>query len=443
MGILSRLTSWFPRKSATSGYANPAGWLIDWARGGQESAAGIVVNQSEALRDVITMACVTIRAADLAKLPVNVRRRLRNGGTEVAKGHAVDRLLRRPNSWQTKFEFFEMMQACYLLKNNAYAPIIWNGRGQPTAMVPVNPERVGLYEAPGGDLFYQVTRGSQHEIAELASLPQMISADDMLHLRGLSLNGLLGVSRIGMARDAIGLSLALERYSSSLFARGARPSGVLETDKRLTDASFDRFAKQWKQRYAGAANVGETPILEEGLKWKAATMTSVESQTVEARRLQIEQIATAFDVPLHRLGIIPEGGGQGILQAHQMYLNNTLSTDAERWENKLNDMFGLDGDEYFVEFDLDYFNRADIQTRLTALGTAITRSVYTVNEARRREGLPDDPKGNIIFQPANMIPLGTPQSAPAGQGTPGPGSDTTGQPAPGGDGDPSAVTLDE
>lgn len=433
MNVLTRLATWWLQRSPTSGYANPADWLVDWVRGGQESASGIVVSQMEALRDVVTMACVSIRAADLAKLPVHVKRQLPNGGTEILKGHAVERLLRKPNSWQTKFEFFEMMQACYLLKSNAYAPIIWNGRGQPTAMIPVNPERVGLHEAPGGDLFYQVTRGSQHEIAELASLPMMIAAEDVLHLRGMSLNGLLGVSRISMARDAIGLSRALEHYSSALFARGARPGGTFETDKKLSEPTFKRLVAQLDSTHAGLDKHGKTMVLEEGLKWVKQAMTAVESQTVEARRLQIEQIATAFEVPLHRLGIIQEGGGTAILQAHQMYLNNTLSADAERWENKLNDIFGLDGEEIFIEFDLDYFNRADLKTRLEALRIGVVGTVFTPNEARRSLGLPDDPEGDVLLQPTNVAPLGT---APTGTG---PGSEVTGEPAPGGKGDPAAV----
>lgn len=437
MGLFNRFAGFWKQRS-TSNNSSPAQWLIDWANGGQKSAAGIVVSQTEALRDVITMACVSIRAGDIAKLPVHVMRRQKNGGSVILKSHPVERLLRKPNDWQTKFEFFEQMQAGYLLTNEAFAPILWNGRGDPVALIPINPNRASLYEAPGGDLFWFVSRGSQHEISELASFPQLISSEDMLHLRGMSLNGLTGLSRIGLGRDAIGLSLALERYSSALFARGARPGGNFQTDKRLADPTFKRLQKQLTDRHEGLENAGRSMILEEGLKWQAQQMTAVESQTVEARRLQIEQIATLFDVPLHRLGVIPDGGGDSILQAHQMYLNNTLSTDVERWENKLNDMFGLDGDETYVSFDLDYFNRADIQTRLTALGTAVTRSIYTVNEARAKEGLPADPKGNIIFQPANMVPLGT---APV-QNTPkpaGPGSDTTGAPADGGDGDPSAV----
>jgi len=437
MSIWSRITGAFGLKSSAS--KDPEAWFLDWLRGGETSASGIVVSQMEAMRDVITMACVSIRSADLAKLPVHVKRWKKNGGSEIATDHPLERLLRKPNRDQTKFEFFEQMQVAYLLKSNAYAPVPRNGRGEPVAMIPVNPTQASLWMEPGGDLFYQVMRSNDYERARLSMFGDLIPADDVLHLKWLTTNGLTGLSRIGLTRDAIGLSLALERFSSALFARGASPGGVYTTTGKLSDATFDRLKKQTDQAHSGRANHGKSMLLEEGLTWVKQTMTAVESQTVEARKLQIEQVATAFDVPLHRLGIMAEGGGEAVLQAHQMYLNNTLSSDAERWENKLNDMFGLDGEEIGVEFDLDYFNRADIQTRLTALGTAITRSVYTVNEARRKEGLPDDPSGNIIFQPANMVPLGT---LPASANTPkpaGPGSDTTGSPAPDGDGDPSAV----
>lgn len=435
MGFLARLAGVFRTKSDA---VNPDAWFREWALGGLESSSGIVVSQATALRDVVTMACVSIRAADLAKLPVHVMRRTKNGGKEIVTDHPLEMLLKKPNSWQTRFEFIETMQAAYLLKGNAYAPTPRNGRGQQIAMIPVNPTNAGLWES-GGDLYYHVTRQDQFMRAQLAMFGDLIAADDVLHVRGLSTDGLMGISRIGMGRDAIGLSLALERFCSSLFARGARPGGVYKTKGKLGDVAFKRLQMQQDERHAGGDNHGKSMLLEEGLDWVKQTMTAVESQTVEARRLQIEQVATLFDVPLHRLGIMPEGGGDAILQSHQMYLNNTLSTDAERWESKLSNQFELDGDEIFVEFDLDRFNRADIQTRLTALGTAITRTVYTPNEARRKEGLPDDPKGNFLFQPANMVPLGTPPAAAGAPKPAGPGSDTTGSPAPGGDGDPAAV----
>lgn len=426
-----------------SGTSSPEEWFVNWIRGGAASSAGIVVSASRAMQDIVTMQCVSIRSQDLAKLPVHVWRAKTGGGQEIAADHPLERLLRKPNKWQTWFEFCEQLQVAYLLKSNAYAPIERDGRAVPQALIPIGLEQpVSLCADHDANLYYEITRTNEWERALLKSFPARIPAADVVHLRWLSFDGLSGLSRLGLMKNAIGLNLALEEHSSKLFANGARPGGTLETEHKLSDVAFARIKSQWQEKYAGAENAGKTALLEEGLKFNIGQMTSVESETVDARRAQMEQIATGFDVPMHRLGIIPDGGGAAIIQAHQMYLNNTLSSDAERWEVKLNDMFGLDGEEEFVQFDLDYFNRADIQTRLNAYGTAVTRSIYTVNEARRREGLPDDPEGNVIFQPANMVPLGTKPAAKPAEDPAGPGSDTTGSPAPGGDGDP-ATTPDK
>lgn len=427
MSIFSRLRSWGRQKSNTS---NPAQWFVDWVRGGEGSASGISVTSESALHEAICLACVSIRSADLAKLPLHVYRTRPDGGREIVRGHAVERVLRKPNEWQNQLEFIEQLQAQVLMKGNGYAGIVRNGRGEPTELIPI--PNVSIETSPDGSLFYRWNSANQFELAILsAKFRNPIPADDVLHLRWMTLNGLMGLGRVNLARDAIGLSLALERHSSRLFANGARPGGVLQTDKRLSDDVFKRFKVQWSE-YTGVDNAGKTPILEEGLKWISQAMTSVEAETIAARRFQIEQIATFFDVPLHRLGVIPEGGATAIMQAHQMYLNNTLSTDAERWEAKFEDKFGISGD-LSVEFDLDYFNRADIQTRMTAYRTGVMGMTFTPNEVRRKEGLADKPGGDVIYQQGNVFPLGT-----VTPGNPGPGSDVTGAPAPGGDGDPTA-----
>lgn len=429
MSIVSRLAGWWRAKSTTK---NPEQWFIDWIRGGQEASSGVVVSNMRAMRDVTWMSGISIRSLDLAKCPVHVYRRMDNGGQTIIADHPLEKLLRKPNDWQDRLEFIEQMQAVLLSKGNSFAAIKRDGRNRPIAMIPV--EYAEVRTAGDGSLYYWVTETNEHQRAVLSGFPNPIPASDMLHLRWLSFDGLCGLSRLSLSRDALGLSLALEEHSARLFANGARPSGVWETDKRLSDPVFERFKTQLEE-FRGVGNTGKTPILEEGLKWRPQTMTSVESQTIEARRLQIEQIAMALDIPMHRLGIIPEGGGQAIAQAHQMYLNNTLSGDAERWEAKLADKFGLDGVNEFVAFDLDYFNRADIQTRMNAYRTGVVGMVMMPNEARRREGWAAHPQGDELYQPTNVAPIGF---MPKGSES-GPGSDVTGAPAPGGDGDPAAV----
>lgn len=430
--MLTTLAKWWLQRNQLT---DRSGWFYNWLTGGNKSAAGIVVSPHRALSEVAVMACVSIRAQDLAKLPVHVFRAKKGGGQEIIRNHPLEQLLRKPNAWQTRFEFFEMMQLHYLLRSNAYAAIARDGRAKPTAFLPVQNAQPWV---AGPEIYYDVARSSVFEQAILQNFPLRIPAADILHLKWLSFDGLSGVSRIGLLRNAIGLSLAMEQSQSGIFARGAQIPGYWKTDKKLGDEAFKRLKAQLSN-YEGSENAGGTPLTEEGLTFEKFAMTMVEADTVKATESQMRRMAIGWDLPLHRIGIVPDGSDP--IQMHQMYLNNTLSSDAERWENKLNDMFDLDGEEEFVEFDLDCFNRADLSKRLEAYRIGIVGSIFSTNDARRKEGMPDDENGDTIFRPANVVPLGEdiaklPTLVPI---PPGPGSDTTGEPAPGGSGDPAAV----
>src|SRR5690348_123384 len=222
-----------------------------WAEFGPaaRSAGGVSVTQLSALQVSTVMACVSILSEDVAKLPVHVFRRKDNGGKEIVKDHPLERLMMRPNGWQSRFEFIEQMQTALLLRGNAYAPIIRDYRGTPIAFVPVNPDRVWIYEAPDGSVFYMVARRGPHDIAALQSLPLMVPAEDMLHVRWLAVdNSLWGASRIGLAREAIGLALTQQELAARLAANGAHLGGVLQTDQKLTEDAAKRLAADWKSR---------------------------------------------------------------------------------------------------------------------------------------------------------------------------------------------------
>lgn len=425
------------RKTGTrrkSQLTNRDDWFYDWLLGGARSASGVVVSPSKALEEVVTMTCVSIRAQDLAKLPVHVFRYGKGGAKTIVANHPLEKLFKRPNSWQTWLEFCETVGFNYLLRGAGYAPILRDSRGRATDFIPV--EQVTPWIG-SGQIFYQVTPANELVRQLLNGMPDRISAADMFQVRGPSMDGVSEISRVHKARNDLGLSLALTDHASRMFANGGRPGGVLETDKKLSDEAFKRLKGEFDKNYGGE-NTGKTALLEEGLKWKAQQFTAVETQTVEAIEAQAKKSAIIWDVPLHRLGLL-EGGGD-IVAANAMYLNHTLSSDAERWERRLNYHFDLDGETEGVEFDLDYFNRATLKDQLEAIRIGIVGSVISTNEGRRKlaaswpGGLPDDPKGNTIMMPANSVPLGTEPTA-----KPGPGSDVTGEPAAGGDGDPAAV----
>jgi HK97 family phage portal protein len=201
MGFWSRIADFTRHRSGESDADSRL-----WGDGGQ-SASGVAVNTTTAMRHVAVMACVSILASDAAKIPLDVFRRLPNGGGEVLKDHYLHRLLRAPNDWQDGFEFKEMSRASLVPRDNGYAVAVRNGRGVPLYMVPIHPERVGLFASPSGECFYFVTRNGLHELAVPRDKPLLIPSYDMLHLRWMPMwNSLLGTSRLSPVRQSVGLS---------------------------------------------------------------------------------------------------------------------------------------------------------------------------------------------------------------------------------------------
>lgn len=402
------------------------------------SLSGINVNSTTALTHVAVMICTAILAEDVAKLPVTVYRRTAAGGKEVWRDHPLAVLLARPNDWQTRFEFVEMMQAALVLRGNAYAVKLRDGRGRVMQLVPVSPDQVSLYEAPDGSVFYWVTRLGLHEMAVLSALPPMIAADDMLHLRWMAgRNSLMGLSRVQLMREAIGLGMSQEQMSARVAGSGARPGGILTTENKLGKEAREQLLAAWQAAQGGMRNSGKTAVLEQGLKWQALGMTMVDAEFMAGRQFSLEDIARGFRVPKYKVGI-GDSNGPSLVQQDQDYLNNVLSSYCERWSARLERDFDIDGVETFVAFDYSHFLKADITSRLNALRVGVISMVYTPNEARASEGLPAVEGGDTLYQPTNMAPIGwTPPAS--GESPAGPGSDQTGAPAGGGDGDPAST----
>jgi HK97 family phage portal protein len=448
MGMLTRsIANALRRTSDTTTDA------LNWADWGWSvpTAAGVHVNQASAMQVSAVYACVSILAYDLAKLGASIFIGQRSqGGRVKAKNHYLYPLLNKPAPWLTWFEFVGMLQTSVLLRGNGYAVILRDGRGQPYMLVPINPDRVALWEAPDGELWYMVTRSGLHEMAILREMPLLIHSDDIFHLKSLTMNGLLGLSPISMQREAIGLAIAQEQLASRWMANSAKPSGILTTEQVLTDAAANRLKESWKAANSGLYNAGKTAILEQGLKWQAISMTMEDAEFIASRTFQLSEIARIYRVPLHMLGELTKGAGSGIIQQGQEYLNYSLSTWIRMWETRGAFTFDLDPDEMFLEFNTDELLRADIATRYAAHRVSTGGTGWVApNEVRKAEGMLPLAGGDTVFRPVNTAPMdsdvfagmpdpgdstvpddtNTPQPAAIGSDQTGEGGDGGGRPA--------------
>jgi len=387
-----------------------------WSSFSAHSVSGVDVNQLTALTATTVLAAVTMLCEDFAKLTPTIYRKNDDGSRVPATDHELYPLLYQPNDYQDYFQFAEMMQFSLVLRGNAYAVKIRNRRGVVIKLIPINADWVALWESPDGQIFYRVTPNGLKLRAELAGQPFLIPADDMLHVRGFSMNGLLGASRIVLAKEAIALSIGYERQAAQYMSQGANTSGILTTDNRLDPAAADRMAADWKAIKGGLQNAGKILVLEQGLKYQPTQLSAADAEFINARNLQIQEVTRIFRIPAHMLGDLARSTNNNISQMAQEYINLTMSSYTQRWRWVLDVSFGLRKLGLFIDYDLTQLARADQTARYNNYARGIAGGFLKPNEARIDDGRDPDPNGNKLLQPSNLANAGSQSTAGGADG---------------------------
>lgn len=360
------------------------------------SVAGVAVNAESALKLSAVWACVGLMADTVASLPLVVYRNLPNdSGKERARNHPLYPVLhRQPNDNQTAFEFWQMMLGHALLRGNGYARIVPGARGFVDQLIPLHPDDVQPEELTDGSgrLRYQID-GKPH------------NQEDIFHLRGLSLDGKMGLSVIAYARETMGISLAAERYGGRFFGNDSRPGGVLKTDRKLSEDAGKRLKSSWEAAHTGS-NQHRVAVLEEGLEWQQIGISPEDAQFLETREFQAEDICRWFRVPPHMVGLTSKSTswGSGIEQMSIGFATYTLRPWLVRIQQGISKDLILAPDTYFAEFIVEGLLQGDIATRYNAYQVGVTNGWLSSNEVRRKENMNDREGGDVYLTPLNMQP---------------------------------------
>ena len=384
---------------------------LTWASlfGQPNVRSGVSVNVDSALKVSTVFACLRVLADGIAQVPLKVYREKTDGSKELAKDHPAYRLLsRRPNEWMTSFEFRQVMMFHAVLLGNGCA-YIGRIRGVPRELIPLVPGSFSIEQAADYTLTYRVTALGGHTTV----LPR----EDVFHLRGPSWTGTAGLDALQVAREAVGLAIATEQTHAALHANGTQPGGVLSVKGSLDDAARARLKEAWAQYQGGLQNRFKTAVLDMDSTWTPLAMKGVDSEHLDTRRFQIEEICRDLKVFPQMVGYADKtatfASAEAFFLAHVIH---TLAPWIENWEQSLaRDLFP-DEDDIVAKFSLQGLLRGDNTARANFYASGITNGWLTRNEARRFEDLnPIDGLEEPLL-PLNMATQGERGAPPSAGG---------------------------
>ncbi len=370
--------------------------------------AGVSVTPSTSMGHAAVFACVRILAETVASLPLITYERLERGKRRAPRHPLYTVLHDRPNPMMTAFEFRETLMGHLALWGNAYTEVSYDGRGQVRELWPLRVDRmmqIRQNEQGRREYVYQLPGGA------MAVLPE----ERVWHLRGLG-DGTTGYSPVDMMRQAIGLSIAAERFGASFFGRGANIGGVLTHPGALDEEAYARLKGSWEEAHSGLTNSHRVAVLEEGVSYQAIGIPPDQAQFLETRKFQVAEIARIFRIPPHMLADLERATFSNIEHQSIEFVVHTIRPWLVRWEQSIaqNLMLEREREQFFAEFLVDGLLRGDIKSRYEAYSIGRQNGWLSADDIRELENmnpLPDE-QGGIYLVPLNMVPADDLANAP-------------------------------
>lgn len=378
-----------------------------WIITAGETGSGLHVNKENALTVGAVWACVKVLSESVASLPLITYKRLNGNGKERARDHWLYSLLHdQPNRYQDSFSFWEMCMVNLCLRGNFYAQKLRNGMGGLAELYPLDPDRVKVdwqLDSRGRERLRYIYNPPVGK--EMTFLPKQI-----LHIRGLTQLGMVGLSPIDQAKESIGLAMAAEQYGARYFSNAVRPSGVLQHPNKLSDEAAGKLRKSWEETYTGIDKAHKVVVLEEGMEWKSTGLTNEQSQFLESRKFQRSEIAAWFRVPPHMIGDLEKATFSNIEQQALEFVTHTLRPWLVRIERAIQTQL-LDPEDrmdLYSEFLVDALLRGDLESRMAAYEKARNMGLYSIDELRAKENENPLPNGwgEHHIEPLNMRVIG-------------------------------------
>lgn len=354
-----------------------------------QSQSGTVVNSDTAMQLNAVFSAVSLISDTIATLPIDAY--IRSQGARYA--------LRPRPAWVTKPDVDTTKEAFYgaaivslLLEGNIFIRV-FRSRGVIVDMKVLNPIDVDIKRNGQGRVIFNV-KGSERALTQedIVFIPDVVKP-----------GSIRGISRVEALKENFGLASALEKYAARFFGSGTQTSGVLEVPGSLTAEQAKSMQEAFDSRHRGWARAHKTAIITGGAQYKPTNVPNDQAQFLDSRRMAVEDVARAFNIPPHLLGLPGTNTYASVEQNNIAFVTHTLRPIAQKIEGALTALLSQEtGKEAaFIKFSLDGLLRADVNSRTEAYARGLQSGYYKINDIRRFEDLEpiDDASAETVRVP--------------------------------------------
>lgn len=424
MNVISRFVNFVAE--SFSGFFDKRLWTPSQGYS-RSTSAKVDVSEDTALNYSAVWCATRLLCGTGASLPFPVYSG-RDDDTRVKeRSHPVHRLLNvSPNPEMSAYNFRSVMWQWQVNWGNAYAEIIREGNnpdGQIVELWPIHPSRVRMVRDQDGTLLYEVKNEGGVDASYLETW-------EVLHVSSIiTYDGILGQGVIGHAKETIGAGIAAEKHAANWFGGAAVPMVVIEHDGKWDDTARSAFRKEWKEIYGGPEG-DEVALLQGGAKAKPLGFSPQDSQFLESRQFDIEEIARWYGIPPHLLQHLLRATFNNIEELGIDFVRYGLNLWLKVWEQEVcRKLFNEDERQtMFAEHNVDALLRGNASARAAFYQAMINAAIMTRNECRKLENLDPVDGGDTFLVQGATVPLdeeGKPESDFAGGGAAAKTSDTS------------------
>lgn len=368
------------------------------------------VDGSASLKEITVYTCIKILSETLGKLPLKIYQSDGGNSQKAVNDYRYPLLKLRPNPYMSAFDFWKTNETNRNIHGNAYVYIdaATSGRnaGKIMGLYPLKSENMTVYVDDMGLLTsknkvwykYRDDMGNEY----------LINSDSVLHFKGMTLNGLIGLSTIEYLRLTIENAKGSTTYLNNSYKKGMQSAGVLQYTGHLDDDGRKKLQNEFETMSSGLVNANRVSVMPLGMNYQPLALKNTDAQFLENTRLTIQQLTAAFGIKPHQVNDQTKTSYASTAEANREFYTDTLLAVLTNYEQEMDYKLFTQkeiGSGLYVKFNADVILRADAQKRYIMYAQGVQNGILTPNECRAMEENPAKPGGDTLLGNAALAPI--------------------------------------